>query len=106
MFLHIGGDVVVSLKSIISILDFASVIKSKDTRLFLQTAEEEGFIRRINDQEPKSLIITEKVQGKRKEVRKPFRRSSIILDFFRYASKELIFKGIPNPKFSKIRFPI
>jgi len=66
MFLHIGGDVVVSLKSIISILDYESVIKSKDTRSFLQTAEEEGFVIKIGDQEPKSLIITEKVQGNRK----------------------------------------
>ena len=66
MFLHIGGCGCLS-KSIISILDFASVIKSKDTRLFLQTAEEEGFIRRINDQEPKSLIITEKYREKERK---------------------------------------
>ncbi|MDF2548648.1 extracellular matrix regulator RemB [Anaerosolibacter sp.] len=60
MFLHLGGDVVVPIKDIISIVDIASISKSKDSKEFLKVAEEEEFIVRISEEEPKSCIITEK----------------------------------------------
>lgn len=60
MFLHLGGDVVVPTKDIISIVDITSISKSKDSKEFLKIAEEEGFIVRISEEEPKSCIITEK----------------------------------------------
>lgn len=59
MFLHIGGDVVVPLKSIIAIFDMETTTVSKDTREFLTIAEEEGFIESISADLPKSFIITE-----------------------------------------------
>ncbi len=60
MFLHLGGDVVISLKDIISIMNTESSNKSSNTREFLKTAEDEGFIRKISEDEEKSFILTEK----------------------------------------------
>ncbi len=59
MFLHIGGDVVIPVKSIIAILDIETTTISKDTKEFLKIAEEEGFIESISNDLPKSFIITE-----------------------------------------------
>lgn len=60
MFLHLGGDVVIPLKDIISIMNIESSNKSSNTREFLKTAEDEGFIRKISEDEEKSFILTEK----------------------------------------------
>ncbi len=59
MFLHIGGDVTVSLKSIIAIMDMDNTTISKDTKDFLKVAEEEGFVEAVNNELPKTFIITE-----------------------------------------------
>lgn len=59
MFLHIGGDVVIPLKNVIAILDLESTTVSNNTREFLKTAEEEGFIETVGEDLPKSFIITE-----------------------------------------------
>lgn len=59
MFLHIGGDVVIPLNTIIAILDIESTTISKDTKDFLTIAEEEGFIDSISEDLPKTFIITE-----------------------------------------------
>ncbi|HQI17236.1 MAG TPA: DUF370 domain-containing protein [Bacillota bacterium] len=60
MFMHLGGDVVISLKDIISIMDIESSSTSSITKEFLKTAEDEGFIRKISEDEEKSVILTEK----------------------------------------------
>lgn len=60
MFLHLGGDVVISLKNIISIMNIESSNKSDYTKEFLKTAEDEGFVRRISEDEEKSFILAEK----------------------------------------------
>lgn len=59
MFLHIGGNVVVSMDSIIAILDMDTVTTSRDSREFIKIAEEEGFILTIAEELPKTLVITE-----------------------------------------------
>jgi len=59
MFLHIGGDVVLPMKNVIAILDIETTTLSKDTKDFLRVAEEEGFIKTISDDLPKTFIITE-----------------------------------------------
>ena len=62
MFLHIGGDYMVFIKNIIAIIDMERSTISQDTRNFLKTSEEEGFIVNVDENElPKSIIIT---QGK------------------------------------------
>jgi hypothetical protein len=59
MFLHIGGNIVIPIKDIIAIFDMEKTTISKDTREFLKTAEEEGFIESISYDLPKSFILTE-----------------------------------------------
>lgn len=60
MFLHLGQDVMVDEKDIIAICDLDSTTaQSKASKLFLKTAEEEGFVETISDDLPKSFIITE-----------------------------------------------
>lgn len=60
MFLHLGGDVVVPKKDIIAILDHRTRV-SPATREFLEISKDEGFIKKIsqNDKE-KSYIVTTK----------------------------------------------
>lgn len=60
MFIHLGGDVVISLKDVISIMDIESSNISNTTKEFLSIAEDEGFIQKISEDEPKSFILTEK----------------------------------------------
>jgi extracellular matrix regulatory protein B len=59
MFLHIGGDVVIPMKNVIAIMDIDTTTISKDTKEFLKIAEEEGLIKSISEDLPKSFIITE-----------------------------------------------
>lgn len=59
MFLHLGENVVIPVDEVIAILDLNSTT-STDTRHFLKIAEEEGFIKRITKDQPKSFILTER----------------------------------------------
>ncbi len=60
MYLHIGGDFVVSIDGIIAILDMEKSTISQDTRVFLKVSEEEGFIVNVVENEmPKSFIIVQ-----------------------------------------------
>ncbi len=58
MFLHLGGNTTVAIKDIIAIIDISSK-NPKITQEFLKTVEEEGFIEKTSDDDPKSVIITE-----------------------------------------------
>lgn len=60
MFLHLGGDCVVSVKDVIAIMDMEKSTISQDTRNFLKISEEEGFIINVVENEmPKSFIIVQ-----------------------------------------------
>lgn len=59
MFIHIGENIVIPEDSIIAIMDLESMKQSNDTKQFLKIADEEGFIRRITQDEPKSFILAE-----------------------------------------------
>ncbi|MDD4494954.1 MAG: DUF370 domain-containing protein [Eubacteriales bacterium] len=59
MFLHIGADVEIPLRNIIAICDMDSSTLSKGTREFLKVSEEEGFVKYIGHDIPKTFIITE-----------------------------------------------
>ncbi|SKA97426.1 protein of unknown function [Caloramator quimbayensis] len=59
MFLHLGENVVIPLSEVIAIFDINSTTSS-DTKLFLNTAEEEGFIQKISSEDPKSFVLTER----------------------------------------------
>ena len=67
MFLHLGKDVVVPKKNIISILDYETFRKSKTGREFLKVIEEEEFVQKISDDKIKSCVITEKVEIDKRE---------------------------------------
>jgi hypothetical protein len=59
VFLHLGENVVVPIKDIIGIFDLQNTIYSSDTIQFLRLAEEDGFVERITEEQPKSFIIAE-----------------------------------------------
>lgn len=59
MFLHLGRNIVVSIKDIIGIFDIETTMYSSDTSQFLRLSEEDGFIERVNSERPKSFIIAE-----------------------------------------------
>ncbi len=58
MFIHLGEDIAIPLKDVISIMNIKSSGFSKKTKEFLKTAEDEGFLVRISDKKPKSFIFT------------------------------------------------
>ncbi len=59
MYLHLGSDTVVNTKNIISVLDLESTSVSKYSREFLKIAQEEGFVRNVTEELPKSIVICE-----------------------------------------------
>ncbi len=59
MYLHLGCDTVVNTKNIISILDLESTSVSKYSKEFLKIVEEEGFVRNVSEEIPRSFIICE-----------------------------------------------
>ncbi len=59
MYLHLGSDTVVNTKNIISVLDLDSTSVSKYSKEFLRIAQEEGFVRNVSDELPKSIVICE-----------------------------------------------
>lgn len=59
MFLHLGENVVVPIKDIIGIFDLQTTMYSSDTIQFIRMAEEDGFVEKITDEEPKSFVIAE-----------------------------------------------
>ena len=59
MFLHLGENVVIPIREIIAIFDIDST-SNIDTRHFLKIAGEEGFIKKISKEKPKSFILTER----------------------------------------------
>ena len=59
MYLHLGQDVVVSLRNVLAIFDMENTTISKISKEFLKTAEEEGFVETVSEDLPKSYVICE-----------------------------------------------
>lgn len=59
MFLHLGENVVIPQKEVIAILDIESV-NSIDSDRFMRISDEEGFVKRVNKEKPKSIVLTER----------------------------------------------
>ena len=59
MYLHLGSDTVVNTNNIIAILDLESTSVSKNTRDFLKIVEEEGFVRNVSEELPKTFVLCE-----------------------------------------------
>ena len=61
MYHHLGRDTVVNTKDIISVLDLESTSVSKISKEFLKIVEEEGFVRNVSDEIPRSVVICEEM---------------------------------------------
>jgi len=59
MFLHLGENIVISIENIIGIFDLESSKYGSDTIQFLRLAEEDGFVERITNENPKSFVLAE-----------------------------------------------
>ncbi len=59
MFLHLGENIVVPVKDVIGIFDIDVARYSADTMQFLRMAEDDGFVERVTNEEPKSFVIAE-----------------------------------------------
>lgn len=59
MYLHLGRETVVNTEHVIAVLDLESASMSQNTRDFLKAAEEEGFVRNVSDELPKSFVLCE-----------------------------------------------
>lgn len=76
MFLHLGENIVVPIKDIIGIFDIETTMYSPDTSQFLRLAEEDGFVERITDEQPKSFVVAE-VDNKSKIFLSPISSSTL-----------------------------
>lgn len=59
MFLHVGADVVVSLKRVVAILDLRSSQEADATREFVTLAHRDKKVTDIAGGEAKSLVLTD-----------------------------------------------
>ncbi|MBR5391219.1 MAG: DUF370 domain-containing protein [Clostridia bacterium] len=57
MFLHLGRDVIVPEKDIISVFDMDTATWSRHTRKYLSAAERAGKVLVITDDLPKSAVV-------------------------------------------------
>ncbi len=61
MYLHLGKNTTVDTDDIIAILDLDNITIAKYSREFLRIAEEEGFVRSVTDDIPKSVVLCETI---------------------------------------------
>ena len=59
MYLHLGRDVSVSVKTIVGIFDLDTTSYSKITRIFLTDSEKGGYVVNVSDDVPKSYVLCE-----------------------------------------------
>lgn len=59
MFLHVGADVVVSIKRVISIMDLRSISHAAASREFLSLARTERKIIDVVSENAKSVVLTD-----------------------------------------------
>ena len=56
-YLHIGQNVMLEEKRIIGVFDLDNTTTEKDTRLFLQRAEQDGVVQSACDDIPRSFLV-------------------------------------------------
>ena len=59
MYLHLGKGTVVNTADIIAIMDLESSSISPNTRQFLKVIEDEGCVRNVSEEIPKTYIVCE-----------------------------------------------
>ncbi len=75
MFLHLGGEVVVHTKDIVGIFDMQTIQKSKISKEFIKSYENDGNTKMISSEEPRAFII---VKANNKEKKENSKRKSTI----------------------------
>ncbi len=60
MFIHLGGDTLVSTKNIVIIMNLENNAKSNITNEYLKKAEERKLISKLEGNVLKSVVVTEK----------------------------------------------
>ncbi len=70
MFLHLGRDVTVHVKNIIAIIALKTISEAEASQRFIKTAEEEGFVKVIGDNRPKSMVVCERALNKHRHNKK------------------------------------
>ncbi len=59
MYLHLGRGTVVNTANIIAIMDLESSSVSANTREFLRVVEEEGFVKNVSEELPRTYVVCE-----------------------------------------------
>ena len=57
MYLHLGGDTVVSTGDVLGIFDLDNASWSKHTREFLRRVQQEGRVINVTDDLPRSMVL-------------------------------------------------
>lgn len=65
MFLHIGGNTVLSYEEVVGIFDLDITSQSHLTRTFLRAAEEAGQVVNAAEDIPKSFVVCHGPEGQR-----------------------------------------
>jgi len=58
MYLHLGGEISVKIKNIVAIMDLETTSVSKITKDFLKFAQRSNSVINVNEELPKSYVIT------------------------------------------------
>lgn len=57
MFVHLGNNVVVNIKDIVTIIDIDNTTTSKITRDFLTECQKKNIVENVSDDLPKSAVV-------------------------------------------------
>ena len=57
MYLHLGGDIVVSTEDVLGIFDLDNASWSKHTRAFLRRVQQENRVINVTDDLPRSMVL-------------------------------------------------
>ncbi|MCX7773286.1 MAG: DUF370 domain-containing protein [Clostridia bacterium] len=87
MFLHIGADEIVFLRDVVAIMDIERTTTSHTTRDFLKHCEEQGKVKTIGYDIPKSFIVT-KINGKQTVYLSPISSATLYKRATRVAPKD------------------
>lgn len=60
MFIHLGGSTLIRSKDVVAIINAENALGSTSTKEFLKTAHEEGFVERLEGNDFKSVVITDR----------------------------------------------
>lgn len=87
MFLHLGADVVISLKKVVAIFDLRSVREAEATREFLSQALGQKRVVDVSTGDTKSMVLTDTeiylspISSLTLKKRADFLNSSVVTDF-------------------------